>query len=208
MDWQIRLIIWQFDHLMDWSSDRWEGKPSKFGFFCQMLKTASDRDGWFWHRVVSSLYQEWSDVISQFRALTFQVTLMTILLHLVTGELVLDSDLWKSRWGEEAPKCQLSQLVLCGGVGDVVEEDFFGDVGRALGQEEDLWRAKKSPWAAFLRSIQADLETLGEEGMGRRAQWMLCRAAQLEELFSWGSSRVKKRDSSSWRTFTERGVAQ
>ena len=99
MDWQIRLIIWQFDHLMDWSSDRWEGKPSKFGFFCQMLKTASDRDGWFWHRVVSSLYQEWSDVISRFRALTFQVTLMTILLHVVTGELVLDSDLWKMTGG-------------------------------------------------------------------------------------------------------------
>ena len=115
MDWQIRLIIWQFDHLMDWSSDRWEGKPSKFGFFCQMLKTASDRDGWFWHRVVSSLYQEWSDVISRFRALTFQVTLMTILLHVITGKLVLDSDLWKSRWGKEAPKCQNSQLVFMWG---------------------------------------------------------------------------------------------
>ena len=127
MDWQIRLIIWQFDHLMDWSSDRWEGKPSEFGFFCQMLKTASDRDGWFWHRVVSSLYQEWSDVISRFRALTFQVTLMTILLHVVTGELVLDSDLWKSRWGEEAPKCQLSQLVFMWG-------------GRRCSRRRRFWR--------------------------------------------------------------------
>ena len=70
------------------------------------------------------------------------------------------------------------------GVGDVVEvEVLFGDVGRALDQEEDVLTAGKSPWAAFLRSIQADLETLGQDGMGR-ARWLLCRAAQLEELLS------------------------
>ena len=61
---------------------------------------------------------------------------------------------------------------------------FFGDVGRALDREDDVLRAGKSPWAAFLRSIEADLETLGEDGMGRGAQWLLCRAAQLEELLS------------------------
>ena len=45
----------------------------------------------------------------------------------------------------------------------------MGDVGRALDRDDDVLRAGKSPWAAFLRSIEADLETLGEDGIGPKS---------------------------------------
>ena len=62
---------------------------------------------------------------------------MTILLHVVTGELVLESLEVKMRGGSsKVPEFTAGFYV--GGFGDVVEVDVLGDIGRALGREEDL----------------------------------------------------------------------
>jgi len=70
--------------------------------------------------------------------------------------------------GRKLQSARIHSWFLCGAIGDVVEV-LFGDVGRALDREDDVLRAGKSPWAAFLRSIEADLETLGEDGIGPKS---------------------------------------
>jgi len=40
--------------------------------------------------------------------------------------------------GRKLQSARIHSWFLCGGFGDVVEVDVFGDVGRALGREEDL----------------------------------------------------------------------
>ena len=64
---------------------------------------------------------------------------MTILLHVVTGEIVLDSGFLevKMRGGSSKVPAFTAGFYV-GGFGDVVEVDVLGDIGRALGREEDL----------------------------------------------------------------------